>query len=60
MLVNMSHGSSGMQVTGNEFRRKFMENIQHPTTNIEHPIRFAMQLALDVGCSMLDVGCCPR
>jgi len=32
------------------------ENIQHPTTNIEHPVPLFPQ-SLDVGCSMLVVGC---
>jgi hypothetical protein len=38
-------------------RMETMENIQHPTSNIEHPIglRRATHWVLDVGCWMLDV-----
>jgi hypothetical protein len=34
-----------------------MENIQHPTSNIQHPmgLRRAFHWMLDVGCWMLDV-----
>ena len=33
-------------------------NIQQPTSNIEHPVQLNPAVSLDVGCSMLDVGCC--
>jgi hypothetical protein len=36
-----------------------MENIEHPTMNIQHPIFQGAQARkpLDVGCWMFDVGC---
>ena len=34
-------------------------NIQHPTTNIQQPI-LRQSVPLDVGCSMLVVGCFPN
>ena len=36
-----------------------MENIQQPTSNIEHPLSFGLRTywVLDVGCWMLDVEC---
>jgi len=41
--------------------RPGLENIQQPTSNIEHPVMTRGEAArlrpLDVGCSMLDVGC---
>src|SRR5581483_8529708 len=37
---------------------KILENIQHPTSNTQHPERRSRgRLPLDVGCWMLGVGC---
>jgi hypothetical protein len=36
-----------------------MMNIEHPTTNIEHPMKRRDAGAFDVGRSMLVVGCFP-
>jgi 23S rRNA pseudouridine1911/1915/1917 synthase len=41
--------------------RRFLKagNIQHPTPNIEQPMSRSAELPLDVGSSMLEVGCLP-
>jgi 23S rRNA pseudouridine1911/1915/1917 synthase len=41
--------------------RKFLRagNIQHPTPNIEQPMSRSAERPLDVGSSVLDVGCLP-
>jgi hypothetical protein len=36
-----------------------MMNIEHPTTNIEHPMKLCGAVTLNVGRSMLVVGCFP-